>query len=66
MIPITPRKMLPTRPTYRDGIERSAEEIQIVCDRLGKSELGQNLAAWLRKLSDDPSKPHPESPEQKS
>jgi hypothetical protein len=48
--------------TYRDGINRAAEEVQIVCDRLDRSELGEILAAWLRKLPDDPSKPHPETP----
>lgn len=46
-------------PSYRDGINRAAEEVQIVCDRLDKAGLGEELAAWLRKLPDDPTKSHP-------
>lgn len=51
---------------YRVGIDRAAEEVQIVCDRLHKSQLGENIAAWLRKLPDDPLKPHPDTPRQES
>ena len=47
---------------YRQGIERAATEVEIVCDRLDKSELGQNLGRWLRTLPDDPTLPHPETP----
>lgn len=49
-------------PTYRDGINRAADEVQYACDRLNKITLGQNLADWLRGLPDDPSQPHPDSP----
>lgn len=48
-------------PTYRDGINRAAEEVQIVCDRLDKSQLGQTLAEWLRGLPDRPDQPHPQT-----
>ncbi len=46
---------------YRAGIERAADEVQIVCDRLDKSDFGEMLAMWLRKLPDDPAEIHPET-----
>jgi len=30
---------------HREGLERAADEVLIVCDRLDKAEFGQNLAA---------------------
>lgn len=48
--------------SYRTGIDRAAEEVQVVCDRLGKTIMGEALANWLRQLPDDPNQPHPESP----
>lgn len=48
--------------SYRAGIDRAAEEVQIVCDRVDKTQFGENLAAWLRSLPDDPKSPHPETP----
>lgn len=47
---------------YRDGIERAATEVQVVCDRLDKTLLGEQLAGWLRGLPDDAAAPHPKSP----
>lgn len=50
------------QPTYRDGINRAAEEVLLVCDRLDKSQFGESLYKWLLSLPDDPNLPHPESP----
>lgn len=47
-------------PTYRDGIERAAKEVETVCGRLDKSDFGSILAGWLLRLPDDPDQPHPD------
>jgi hypothetical protein len=51
--------------TYRDGLERAAEEVQIVCDRLDKPKLGEIIASWVRGLPDDPTALHIGTPAQK-